>query len=230
MTYRVTDAERDLYVKWAPKTSAIDLAGEARRLGWLAGRTPVPHVVDTGDDDEGSWLVTTALAGTNAIAPQWAAQPNIAIRAIAAGLRRLHGTLPVETCPFSLRVPARRISADRRRNLGLLTRERLLDEHRHLSIDEALEITAHLRDDDLVVCHGDPCPPNTIIDSAGEFAGHVDVGQLGVADRWADLAVAAWSAGRNYGAEWASRLLAEYGVRDDPERRAAYLLLYDLGP
>ena len=45
----------------------------------------------------------------------------------------------------------------------------------------------------LVVCHGDPCVPNTLIDAAGKFVAHVDLGMLGVADRWADLAIATYS-------------------------------------
>lgn len=47
----------------------------------------------------------------------------------------------------------------------------------------------------LVVCHGDPCVPNTLLDSSGDFAAHVDLGLLGVADRWSDLAIASYSIG-----------------------------------
>ena len=49
------------------------------------------------------------------------------------------------------------------------------------------------RIDRLVVCHGDACAPNTLIDDDGRCCGHVDLGDLGVADRWADLAVATLS-------------------------------------
>ncbi|WP_218125970.1 hypothetical protein [Sinosporangium album] len=35
--------------------------------------------------------------------------------------------------------------------------------------------------------------PNTLLHADGAFAAHVDLDSLGVADRWADLAVAAWS-------------------------------------
>jgi aminoglycoside phosphotransferase len=52
----------------------------------------------------------------------------------------------------------------------------------------------------------------------------------GTADRWADLAVATWSAGWNYGPGWGDQLLAAYGVRDDPVRTRYYRLLWDLGP
>ena len=58
--------------------------------------------------------------------------------------------------------------------------------------------------DDLVVCHGDACAPNTLIDDDGRCCGHVDLGDLGVADRWADLAVATLSLSWNYAGDWAS--------------------------
>ena len=55
------------------------------------------------------------------------------------------------------------------------------------------------------------------------------LGSLGVADRWADLAVATWSTEWNYGPGWDDDLLAAYGVHTDPERTAYYRLLWDLG-
>jgi kanamycin kinase len=81
-----------------------------------------------------------------------------------------------------------------------------------------------------VVCHGDACAPNTIVDDDGTFCGHVDLGALGVADRWADLAVATWSCDWNYGPGWQEALLAAYGVEPDGVRMAYYRLLWDLGP
>lgn len=84
--------------------------------------------------------------------------------------------------------------------------------------------------DRAVVCHGDPCAPNTLLTDDGAWSGHVDMGSLGVADRWADLAVATWSTRWNYGDGWERPLLDAYGVEPDPERTAYYRLLRDLGP
>ncbi len=53
---------------------------------------------------------------------------------------------------------------------------------------------------------------------------------MGVADRWADPAVATWSTIWNYGAGWEDELLDAYGIEPDPERTAYYRLLWDLGP
>jgi hypothetical protein len=63
----------------------------------------------------------------------------------------------------------------------------------------------------------------------GRWSGHVDLGRLGIADRWADLAIATRSAGWNYGPGWERLLLDAYGVEPDPERTRYYGLLWDLG-
>jgi kanamycin kinase len=80
-----------------------------------------------------------------------------------------------------------------------------------------------------VVCHDDACAPNTLIADNGRWSGHVDLGDLGVADRWADLAVATWSTEWNYGPGWEQPLLDAYGVEPDAERTRYYRLLWELG-
>ena len=83
--------------------------------------------------------------------------------------------------------------------------------------------------DQLVVCHGDACSPNTLLTDDGCWSGHVDLDQLGVADRWADLAVATWSTQWNYGPGWEDALLDAYGIAPDAERTRFYRLLWDVG-
>ena len=104
-------------------------------------------------------------------------------------------------------------------------------EHRAIALAEGLTRLADVPDvDRLVVCHGDPCAPNTLIGDDGVWTGHVDLAALGVADRWADLAVATWSTAWNYGPGYEEALLDAYGIAPDPERTAYYRLLWDLTP
>jgi kanamycin kinase len=103
--------------------------------------------------------------------------------------------------------------------------------HQPLGLGRALDLLADIPPvDRLVVCHGDSCAPNTLLTDDGRWSGHVDLGELGVADRWADLAVATWSTEWNYGPGWDKLLLQAYGVPPDPDRTRYYRLLWDLGP
>lgn len=83
--------------------------------------------------------------------------------------------------------------------------------------------------DRLVVCHGDACAPNTLLASSGKFVGHVDLGELGLGDRWYDLAVAAWSTEWNYGPGYEHLVYEGYGVEADPTRIDYYRRIWDLG-
>lgn len=81
--------------------------------------------------------------------------------------------------------------------------------------------------DRLVVCHGDACLPNTLLDDDGRPVAHVDLAALGVADRWADIAVAAMSTLWNFGPGWEDTLIAAYGVDPDRPRLEYYRRLWN---
>ncbi len=201
------------YVKWAATgTPEIDLPREAERLTWARQWTTVPRVLAYGSDADGAWLVTAALPGRSAVDPRWTADPRTAAAAIGRGLRLLHDALPVARCPYDWGVEHRLRRAGER--LGRA------EARRRLGRPPA--------PDRLVVCHGDACAPNTLLHDDGTVAGHVDLGSLGVADRWADLAVAAWSTEWNYGPGHDGEVYEAYGVAPDPERIAYYRLLWDL--
>jgi kanamycin kinase len=231
LTFELDDGTQHAFIKWAPAGSSLDLAAEAARMEWAATYTPVPRPIDQGEDAEGSWLVTQAITGETAVADRWKSEPARAVSAIGEGLRAFHEALPVAQCPFSFSAEERVADVRDRATRGLIERDAWHLDHAHLSADAALELLAEAPTvDQLVVCQGDACSPNTLIGPDGRWAGHVDIGQLGVADRWADLAVATWSATWNYGPSWESELLAAYGVEPDSERTAYYRLLWDLGP
>jgi kanamycin kinase len=217
------------FIKWAPAGSGLDLAAEAARMTWARQFHPVPQVLGHGADVTGSWLVTAALPGDNAVSARWLSDPAAAVTAIGAGLRALHEALPAATCPFSWGAAERVADACRQQAAGSLDPSGWHACHQELSVTVALERAAAIPAvDKLVVCHGDACAPNTLLSADGRWSGHVDLGLLGVADRWADLAVATWSAEWNYGPGWEGLLLDSYGISPDPERTRYYRLLWDL--
>lgn len=231
MTVELGEGDDRNFVKWVPIGVNLDLAGEAARMRWAVPFTPVPVVVDQGKSDAGTWLVTKALPGEMAVTPKWKAEPETAVRAIGEGLRAFHDALPVAECPFSLSADDQVADAQRRAKAGEIDPRKWHDVHKPLGAEGALAAIAQPPPiDKLVVCHGDTCAPNLLIGDDGRATGWVDLGDLGVADRWADLAIATWSTTWNYGPGWEQRLLDAYGVAPDPERTAFYRLLYDLWP
>ena len=77
-----------------------------------------------------------------------------------------------------------------------------------------------------VLVHGDACAPITLIGADNTWAGHVDLGDLTVGDRWADLAVASMSLKWNYTPPLEELFWSTYGVRPDEERIRYYRALW----
>lgn len=65
------------------------------------------------------------------------------------------------------------------------------------------------------------------LDDRGRGVAHVDLAALGVANRWADIAVASMSTEWNYGPGYEELLIEAYGVAPDPERLAYYRDLWN---
>jgi kanamycin kinase len=188
-------------------------------------------VLAEGEDETGAWLLTRGIAGASAVDERWKADPRTAARAVGAGLRALHEALPVAECPFDWSVERRLRTVRARVAAGDVRPDAWPEELRPLgTVDRAVRLLEEPPplDAPAVVCHGDACAPNTLVGDDGAPAGHVDLGALGVGDRWADLAVATWSTVWNYGPGWEEPLLDAYGVEADPERIMYYRVLWEL--
>lgn len=229
-TYRLTHSAGDTeYFKVATPTWQPSLADEEVRMRWAADHLPVPAVVDAGRDAEVQWLRTRALSGLPAIDPGFMADPVSTVDSLAHALWTFH-SVPTGDCPFDFRLDVALGLARRRVAAGLVVPSRdFHEEFAHLTAQQALDQLERDRpgNEDLVVCHGDYCPPNILFEGA-QLTGFVDLAELGVADRWWDLAVATWSVGWNYGEQYAAGFLQTYGAELDPARCTYYRLLYDV--
>lgn len=167
-----------------------------------------PHDLEANMRDEAE-RITIALEGRSAADPRWHRDPERAVRAVGEGLRMLHDALPVDECPWEWSVESRIAGAAERGTI----------------------VPVELRDappvDRLVVCHGDAWLPNTLLTDDGVAAGHVDLAALGVADRWADIAVASMSTEWNLGDGWQDVLIDAYGIAPDRKRLDYYRRLWN---
>lgn len=107
LTFRFRGQKGTRYIKWQSYAGVrpavrgdVDLAVESEKLRWAGQFVPVPGVLDFGEDGDAAWLVTEAIDATPACDVRWRGDPEVAVRAIAMGLRRFHDTLPVDGCPY----------------------------------------------------------------------------------------------------------------------------------
>jgi kanamycin kinase len=225
-----SEAGERRFLKLTSGPRAPRLLAEAERLRWAAPYLPVPRVLDAGNEAGVDWLLTAGLTGHDGTSPELLADPAALVAALARGLRRFHDAAPVADCPFDFRLDAALAQVRRRAETSLIDPEEdFHPDHGDLSLGEAVAQLEARRpaSEDLVVCHGDYCFPNALLEN-GEVTGYVDLGELGVADRWWDIAVGAWSTTWNVGAGYEDLFYQAYGITADPGRIPYYRLLYDL--
>jgi aminoglycoside phosphotransferase len=233
-------AGRPSYYLKAARDLAAQLAGgdallaEAERFGWLARHgVATAEVVEVERRGEWTWLVTTAVAGRSA-AEAWpeSARPAV-VDAVADAARQLH-TIPTDDCPFDRRLAVSVAAAETAAARGMVDLDALDERRAGWTAARLLDELRATRptSEDLVVCHGDLCLPNVLLaPDTFRVTGLVDVGRLGIADRYVDLALATRSPGDNnlnpqYGPGYADRFLRRYSdVPPDAERLAFYRLL-----
>ncbi|WP_429126170.1 APH(3'') family aminoglycoside O-phosphotransferase [Ensifer sp. 4252] len=192
--YRRSDGRA--YAKAAAMERSSELAGERDRLLWLHDKGILaPEVIDWCIADEGACLIISAIEGIPA-ADLSAADLLEAWPSMVQQLGALHA-LDAGQCPFD-----RGLAPMFARAADVVARDAVNPDF--LSIDDqqtpARELLARVERElpvrleqetrGRVVCHGDPCMPNFMIDPRTlRCTGMIDLGRLGTADRYADLAL-----------------------------------------
>jgi len=232
-------AEPCFYVKTTPPRHPDDHrfspAREAERLRWLSEQgLPVPEVVALGCNDELEWVVTRRLPGRPA-ARHWNPDERWrVIDVVAEVASTLHG-LPVEQCPFERRLAQLVHQARVSMSLGALDLDDMDQSHEGWTAQQLWDELSRLTpppEDDLVVCHGDLCLDNVLVDPETlTLAGILDVDRAGVADRWTDLALALYNIGQDdvwgYGKPHAEHFLRRYGCTTVDQDKLTYFQLLD---
>ncbi|MEV0292776.1 phosphotransferase [Nocardia sp. NPDC050710] len=204
------------WIKRGPRAVA-----EHERLTWLRGygiRLPEIAVF------EADVLVLADAAAASLAAAGDSAEVGQSVgRALGALLRRLH-EIPIAECPFDGRLDITLAQARRHVLEGLVDPDDFDDDHHGLTPEQVLRRLHDDRPDesDLVVAHGDFTPPNVL---EGDIL--LDVGGLGVADRYRDIALAERDLREDFGDDAVRAFFAAYGLDAPDQRRMDYYRLLD---
>lgn len=228
--YRLTeDGSDDLYLKVAHGPVVTDLVDEAVRLRWLAPYLPVAPLHGFVLESDSAWLLTGRLPGRTAyqlLERDPSAAPVLAA-SLARFLRRLHA-LPADRCPFNADHRLRLAAARDRIDAGLVDESDFDDARIGMSAEQVWDamMAALPPAFDRVVTHGDFSLDNLLV-VEGEVVGCIDLGRVGVADPWQDLAIL-WNSLQEFGDGAAQAMLDAYGVALDGARLDFHLRLDEL--
>jgi aminoglycoside 3'-phosphotransferase I len=214
-------------LKYGHGDYAADVTDEAARLRWLVGRVPAPEVIGSADENDNAWLVMTAVAGQTAyqmlkLTPEFHGE---IVDALASFLRTFH-QVPIADCPFDSGLELRLALARQRLEAGLVDSDDFDEERIGLSQQQVWDRMVALLPiaNDLVVTHGDFSLDNPIFDRE-KLSGCVDVGRVGVADRYQDIAIL-WNSLGEFGGALQQRFLESYGITElDCNKLQLHLML-----
>ncbi|MBE1469386.1 APH(3'') family aminoglycoside O-phosphotransferase [Kibdelosporangium phytohabitans] len=233
--FRSADGSR--YAKCVPAADEDVLTQERDRVAWLATTgVPGPSVLDWITGTAGACLVTSAVHGVSAERVS-AEELRQAWPSITEATRRLHA-LPARDCPFSRDLEKMFTLAQDVVERGAVNPDFLPEDQVDTPPGELLgrlaaqlDLRVEQEAGDTVVCHGDLCLPNIVLDPATlTFAGFIDLGRLGKADRYADICLLLANSRETWDGEDASvaadeAFARDYGITLDHARQEFYLHL-----
>lgn len=178
-----------LYLKTAPASArdCLSIGREHRALAWAKGRLRVPEIEYFGADGENEYLLTWALPGQ--VLESFIDDPGFLIGAHIAALRALW-QVDIADCPFDARAEKRLSDLRYLLDHGLTDDPENWEEDNEFDDPEEIYnwLAAHIpAQDDLALSHGDFTTDNIFLSE--EQPGFIDLGRLGVASRWNDIAL-----------------------------------------
>lgn len=211
VTWRVLGPTRTTFLKVGPRHTQFSARNDVERLTWVGRYIAAPRPIAHGTIGDFDWIESESLPGHSSLIfgiglnPRFVGSQKRLAHALGCALRHFHDRLPVESCPFTWGAEERLARTP-------------------ISLREDLQQTPAL---DAVVCHGDATNSNFLFDDDLRCVGYVDLGRLGVADRWADIAPAILSLGWNLGPDLEQDYLDGYGIGLDAEKFGYYSALWD---
>lgn len=227
-------------LKIQPRT--IETDNEDAIVKWLGGSIPVPEILMYHVENGTAYTLMSRLEGKMLCDEEFLTSPQRLIR-LAADMLRMLWAVDVNECPL------RASRLDERLKAARFNVENHLVDLDNVEPEtfgpggfkNPEELLAWLEQnrpqEDIVLTHGDFCLPNLFVNE-GKICGFIDLGKMGPADRWQDIAIVLRSLKSNFSGEYNGRkayfqfepymLLDELGIEMDEEKNRYYKLLDEL--
>ena len=213
---------------------------ELQMMRWLRGKLPVPEILAYEEADGKSYLLMSRVRGQMSCTPCFLENPAHLARLLAKALKRLW-RVDIGDCPVSAALETKLAQAEYRVAHQMVDVENVEpDTFGENGFENPEALLSWLKEnrpeEEKVLSHGDFCLPNVIF-QGDTLSGFIDLGRMGVADKWCDIALCYRSLCHNFSGKYngvsypgfrPEMLFAELGLEPDWQKIRYYILLDEL--
>lgn len=240
----MSDSEVLIYPDYVLKIQAEseETKNEKEIVTWLNGQVPVPEIPVYYVEDGKAYTLMTRMTGKMLCDEEYLKHPKQLIRLVAEGLRTLW-KVDVTKCPLrTSRLEERLKQARWNVEHNLVDTENVEPEtFGKNGFRDPKDLLCWLEEnrpkEDIVLTHGDFCLPN-VFAKDNHIRGFIDLGKMGPADRWQDIAIVLRSLDHNFAGKYYGgkryfdfedqMLLDELEIDMDYDKYRYYMLLDEL--
>lgn len=228
----------DMVLKIQPVSRWLE--NEHIMMDWLKNKISVPEIICNITENGKNYLLMSKISGKMSCEDEFMKNPKLLISILADALKTLWN-VDISYCPIKNDLSTVLKSAEYRVEHGLVdvedTEPGTFGKDGFKDPQELLEWLYDNRpEEDFVLSHGDFCLPNIFIND-DKFSGFVDIGRMGVADRYQDIALCYRSLKHNFSGKFGGKSYEGYdenmffdalGIEPDFEKIRYYILLDEL--
>lgn len=209
---------------------------------WIGNQIPIPSILVYCVVEGMAYTLMTKIDGKMLCSMEYFEQPEKLINLVAQGLKKLW-KIDVKECPYKTsRLDERLKAAEYNVVHDLVDINNVEPEtfgpKGFANPSELLDWLKNNRpEEDIVLTHGDYCLPNVFV-KENEISGFIDLGKMGPADRWQDIAIAIRSLKHNFDGKYTDgkkifdfnlhKFLDALGIDFDSQKYKYYILLDEL--
>lgn len=229
---------RDMVLKIQPEGNETD--NEYKMMKWLGEKSIVPRILAYEIQNNMSYLLMSKISGRMSCDISYMKNPHMLMQILTDGLKLLW-SIDVTECPCNNMLDVKLRQAKYNVDNGLVDVDNVepetFSEEGFKDPEELLEWLYDNRpEEEIVLSHGDYCLPN-IFAKEDSISGFIDLGRMGKADKWQDIALCYRSLKHNYEGKYVVGIYGDIdfriffkklGVEPDWNKIKYYILLDEL--
>lgn len=218
----------------------LETQGELKMMKWLEDKLPVPKIMCHTTQDEESYLLMSRIQGKMSCKEEYLDNPRLLVSILAHSLKRLW-QVDISECPVRMDLDVKLAIAKYNVENGLVdlgnVEPETFGEGGFENPEALLEwLVANRPEEELVLSHGDFCLPNIFI-KEDKLSGYIDLGRMGIADKWLDIAICYRSLKHNYEGKYGGKVYKDFNpeilfdaleIEPDWDKIHYYILLDEL--